>query len=111
MGTTVGWVQLKTKHREVLQSQAWLDNKLMNAAQTLLHPHIRGLQDTLLQYNNTFDVPADDFIQWLNLGGCYWITISTLGCLPSVVRVYDNMKMVLYTTFPKQNHSQPHTHR
>ena len=44
--------------REVLESGSWLNDNIVSAAQSLMkshHPHIGGLQNTILQRSNTFD--------------------------------------------------------
>ncbi len=65
------------------------------------HPHINGLQDTLLQVNNAFDVHTGEFVQCLVVGRCHWTVVSNIGCLPSVVRVYDSMNMQLSSSAKK----------
>ena len=101
---TVGSTTLTTKHKEDLESSNWLDDKLMHAAQQLLqqqHPHVRGLQDTIQQLTHTFDVHTGEFVQCLCLGSVHWITVSTIGCLPSVVHVYESMNMPLSSSVKK----------
>ena len=67
----------------------------MHATQQLLkkqHPHVGGLQNTLLQSTGTFDIQKNcEFVQCLNLGSSHLITVSTIGCPPEVIRVYDSL--------------------
>ena len=70
----------------------------MYAAQQLLHqqhPDVLGLQDPLLQRTHTFNIQRGQFVQCLNVADSHWITVSSIGCPPSVVRVYDSMAMPL----------------
>lgn len=67
---------------QILQSQSgWLTDKHMNAASKLLlkeHPN-NGLQDTLLQQNRSHEVPDGEYVQFMHVDGCHWITISNIG--------------------------------
>ena len=55
------------------------------------YPHIRGLEDTSLGETLAFTIQRGEFVQVLNVSGCHWITISTIGCQQGVVNVYDSI--------------------
>ena len=93
------WVSIKEiklthQDRETLNSQEWLNDNHISAAQYLLkkqHPEMSGLQPPMLQYTQTFDVRHNsEFVQCLNLANSHWIMVSTAGCVPGVVNVYDS---------------------
>ena len=50
---------------------------------------------------HTFEVQGGEFVQILNLGGNHWITISTVGCMPAHVQVFDSMHMELTSSVKK----------
>ena len=54
-------------------------------------PHIGGLQDTAIAETLSFDVQRREFVQVLNVSGCHWVTVSTIGCQPGVVKIYDSI--------------------
>ena len=80
-------------------------------AQRLLkkqHSQMCGLHDPMLQYMQTFDVYHNhEFVQCLNVFNNHWITISTVGCVPLVVNVYDSLHVELTTSLKKKNYSKP----
>ena len=63
---------------------------------------MRGLQNTLLGCTLSFDVIKNEFVQVLHSGGNHWLTVSTIGCKPSVVKVYDS----LFSELPTQTKEQ-----
>ena len=86
----------------ILQKEnEWLVDDHIDHAQGLLleqFPNMHGLQNRMLF--GTPDAclvgtPACDFVQILNLGGNHWICVSTLGCAPGHIDIYDP----LYTGF------------
>ena len=110
--TCVGSVALTLGDRESLKSNSWLCDRLISAAQQLLHkqhPHIGGLQDPILQKTNTFEPQTGEFVQCLNVRNNHWITVSTVGCTPGVVRVYDSLRMGLTSSLKKAIADMLHT--
>ena len=97
------WVQaddiiLSEMDEKDIISGGWLSDNVINICQNLLrqqHPHIGGLQSTVLAENFSMEPQAGEFVQILNVGGCHWITISTIGRPPSTVKVYDSLPMKL----------------
>ena len=63
---------------------------------------VPGLQSTLLSQTLAFDVMREEFVQVLHSGGSHWLAVSTIGCLPSTVKVYDS----LYSELPIQTKEQ-----
>ena len=70
----IGDIILFPEDRKLLESGGWLNDKHINAAQTLLkvqHSHISSLQNTLLQQIDGFQVQGNKvFVQCLNLQIC-----------------------------------------
>ena len=106
----IGSSLLYASDKNVIEDpKGWLTDEIMYCAQQLLknkYPHISGLQCSSLQLTRTFDVHASkEFIQCLNLGGSHWITLSSIGCEPATVRVYDSMNLRLSSTLIKLPYS------
>ncbi len=62
---------LDRKHGDILLSNDWLDDKLVNAGQALikeLFPNVCGLQDVSLGQTLAFDVMKEGFVQVLHTG-------------------------------------------
>ena len=55
------------------------------------YPNVKGLQDTLLQQNFSWDIPTSEFVQVLHVNGNHWITISNIGVSDNSVNVYDSL--------------------
>ncbi len=88
-----------------MSKTGWLTDNIINATQKLLqkqYPAMPGLQETLLGKTLTFDVMEDEFVQVLHSGGCHWVAVSTVGCPPSTVVMYDS----LYSSLPLQMKEQ-----
>ena len=98
-------VHMLTFCRKILESSSkWLTDNIINATQELLrrkYPML-GLQNTLLSYTLAFDVMTEEFVQVLHSGGNHWLAVSTIGCPPSTVKVYDS----LYSELPTQTKEQ-----
>ena len=80
--------------REALQSKTtWLSENILNAGQFLLQSKYGtpGLQHTGLGDTLNFEVMEKEFVQVLHSGGNHWLVISTIGCPPGIVKVYDSM--------------------
>lgn len=72
----------------------WLSDAVITASQKLLKesfPHTGSLQPTILGQNLTFEVQRTEFVQILHVNGCHWLTISTIGCHDSEVKIYDSL--------------------
>ena len=91
--------------RKILESSSkWLTDNIINATQELLRRNypVPGLQSTLLSHTLAFDVMREEFVQVLHSGGSHRLTVSTIGCPPSTVKVYDS----LYSELPTQTKEQ-----
>ena len=89
-----GKMVLTTTQHQILSSTRWLDDSLMNMGQIMLlqqHPHINGLQNVLLGQKFAFNPQAEEFVQILHENENHWITVSTIGCPPSTINVYDSL--------------------
>ena len=61
---------------------AWLNNKhILTCSQQLKSqfPEVDGLQDTLLQANNTWTIPSSEYVQVIHADNNHWLTISNMG--------------------------------
>ena len=101
----IGITSLLEDDKKLLTGCGWLTDNIMFAALQLLHqqhPDISGLQDPALQITRTFDVQGSrEFIQCLNMSGCHWITISTVGCDPATIKIYDSSNLMLTSTLKR----------
>ena len=69
-----------------------------------------GLQPPTLQYTQMFDVHhSSEFVQCLNLANNHWITVSTVGCVPGVVNVYDSLHLGLSSSLKRTIANLLHT--
>ena len=72
----------------------WLNCEIIQTAHVLLqelNPAIEGLQRTTLGPCRNFDVVTGEFIQILNTGSDHWVCVSSIGCLPGRVNLYDSL--------------------
>ena len=83
------------RQKAILSSpRAWLDDELINAAQYMLreqHPLIGGFQSTLLGDCLAMTAPTSEVVQILLICNDHWVAISTVGCQPSTVKVFDSL--------------------
>ena len=103
----VGDIRLTLQDEKDLGSRShhWLNDRHITAAQHLLkqqHPAVSGLQPTTLQLTRTFDVHRNrEFVQCLNVSSNHWVTVSTIGCPPGSINVYDSMHLGPSTSLKK----------
>ena len=72
----------------------WLTGDIIKSAQVLIkqvNPLIEGLQRPTLGRVRRFDVVAGEFIQILHTGSDHWVCVSSIGCQPGVVNLYDSL--------------------
>ena len=86
---------LTVEDKQILRDpSAWLTDNLIDAGQILLRKQygdrVSGLQDVVKARTLSMDVEPDEFIQILNKSDSHWFTISTIGCQPGVVNVFDS---------------------
>lgn len=87
-------MKLTDDERKILNSQAWLNDKLINAGHQMLKSQygdlVSGLQDVTRSRTLTMDVETGEFVQILNKSDCHWFTISTFGCKHGEIKIYDS---------------------
>lgn len=69
-----------------------LEDKIIGAAQKLIlskFPSPNGLRSTLLQ--DCIGVWVNNYVQIFHCRSNHWITVSTLGCQPGEIKVYDSL--------------------
>lgn len=72
----------------------WLTGDIIQYAQVLIkevNPAIEGLQRPILGRVRNFDVVSSEFIQILHTGSNHWVCVSSLGCQPGYVHLYDSL--------------------
>ena len=93
--TQCNGVPLTAEHKTILQSkEKWLDDTIITAAQSLLHkqfPYIEGFQKPFLGTQLAMEPQAGEFVQILCVRNSHWICVSTVGCKPSTVNVYNSL--------------------
>ena len=79
--------------RNILRSNKWLDDTLIDLGQRMLQQqfqYIDGFQSVVLAEKFALIPQLGEFIQVLNVANNHWIMISTVGCPPSTIDVYDS---------------------
>lgn len=91
----IGKTKLTEEDRNILFSGDWLNDRHIDAAQEMLHqqhPEISGFQSCPMFYTKTYDIQrGKKFVQIIHVNENHWITVSTVGCVPGNVKVYDTM--------------------
>ena len=100
----VDGIKLNKTQKDILSSTGWLDDKIVNAAQSLLRKQfgLAGLQNTTLGYTLTYDIMRKQFVQILHNGQNHWLTVSTIGLQSSYINIFDNMYSTLSSFFKDQ---------
>ena len=83
---------LYNEQKVILQQRLWLDNIIINAAQTLLQhqfPHVEGLQSTLLVAANKCNMLGGGAIQIMHIQTNHWMCIQ-VSQDKSIVQVYNS---------------------
>ena len=90
------WVKLTEKHFGIIAGRlegGWLDDDIINDAQMLIkqcNNLISGFQQTALGVFLNFEIMTSEFIQILNTGQHHWVCVSSIGCAPGVVNLFDS---------------------
>ncbi|CAH3184903.1 unnamed protein product, partial [Porites evermanni] len=82
----------ESDYQIILNPLGWLNCDIIHMAQVLLHeakPSIEGFQRPTLGPARNFDVVSAEFIQLLHTGNDHWVCISSIGCVPGYVNLYD----------------------
>ena len=99
-------LDLHISDKDLLEADGtWLKDCHINAAQKLIHeqfPSISGLADTLLLSLGTWGCSPENAVQIIHVDGNHWICVSTIGCPPGTIDVYDS----LYSHLPAGGHEQ-----
>ena len=56
-----------------------------------VNPLLEGLQRPTLGCVRNFDVVSGEFIQMLHTGSDHYVCVSSIGCLPGKVGLYDSL--------------------
>jgi len=82
----------------LLNETAWLTCTVIDAAQKLLkalpNNHYSGFQSVAVGLTMQFEMLETEFVQILHCNSGHWVTVSTIGCKPSEVMVYDSLYSV-----------------
>ena len=96
-------ITLTQEDRDDILSGEWLNDSVINAAQSLLKYDpgllpVGSLQNTLLIVIRQCDIVCDESVQILHSGGNHWITISTVdqsavgqSAEQLTVKIYDGL--------------------
>ena len=86
---------LNDSHYEIINSPSgWLDCAIIQQAQILLknaNPLIESFQRATLGPIRNFDIVTSEFIQILHTGHMHWVCVSSIGCTPGIVKLYDSL--------------------
>ena len=72
----------------------WLTGDIIQSAQVLIkqvNPALEGLQRPILGRVGNFDVVSGEFVQILHTGSDHWVCVSSIGCQPGLVNLYDSL--------------------
>ena len=94
------WIEvlgLKNTDKCLLQGSYWLNDRLINAAMTLMRnetyeKNIGGLQDVIIAEDQGFRCSdsGQGFVQIVHVRGNQWVTVSNLLNTPGITCVYNN---------------------
>ena len=78
----------------ILSINGWLHCSIIQQAHVLLqevNPMIEGFQRPTLGPIRNFTIMTGEFIQILHTGNQHWVCVSSVGCLPGMVNLYDSL--------------------
>ena len=78
----------------IMSPHCWLDGAIIHSAQVLLqkiNPLIEGFQRPTLGPVRNFSVVSGEFVQLLHTGQDHWVCISSVGCPPGTVKLFDSL--------------------
>ena len=99
--TWLSKLNLTKSDREILRSDAWLNDNIIHAAQSLLREQTKGSvfgwRSTQCAKNYSFKpIPSrSPFVQVLHVAECHWVVVSNVdpkegGCFTNSVAYYDS---------------------
>ena len=97
-------IRLHKTHKQILSTSQWLDDDIITVCQHLLkehHPLVGGLQPVVLAEKLAMQPELGEFVQILNAGRSHWMTVSTIGCAPGEINIYDSLHLKLSSTNKK----------
>ena len=56
-----------------------------------INPSIEGFQHPTLGPVQNFAVVSGEFVQLLHTGHNHWVCVSSIGCLPGTVKLFDSL--------------------
>ena len=74
----------------IMSPHGWLDGAIIHSAQRI-NPLIEGFQRPTLGPVRNFAVVSGEFVQLLHTGHNHWVCVSSIGCLPGTVRLFDSL--------------------
>ena len=98
-------LDLDRNDKEILETNGWLSDKHICAAQTLFKrqfPHMDGLQPPTLSQTGTWPIVTSEGVQILNENNNHWLCVSTVGCPANVINLYDSTKRKAAPTIIRQ---------
>ena len=78
----------------IINPTGWLDCDIIQQAHVLLqleNQAIAGFQRPTLGPVRNFDVVSGEFVQILHTGNNHWVCISSIGCVPGYVNLFDSL--------------------
>ena len=94
-GAKIGIYPLTFQHKRILQTPGmWLDDEIVAATQHLLslqYPAVGGLQPPVVVTSLGMEPQTHEFVQVVNASNNHWIVLSTIGCQPSSINIYDSL--------------------
>ena len=104
-GTCEWTMGMLLEDKEVLTTDGWLNDRIINASQHLIaeaFPAVDGFQDMTLGETLAFGTKQLPFIQVLHISHGHWVTASNYGCDVGEIDVYDSMSPALSTSLKQQ---------
>ena len=78
----------------IISPHGWLDGAIIHSAQLLLqkiNPLVEGFQRPTLGPVRNFSVVSGEFVQLLHTGQDHWVCVSSIGCPPGTVILFDSL--------------------
>ena len=85
---------LSAEDKRLIEMGNWLTDKHITAAQMLLqkhHPKVDGLQSPTLAQTGGWNILVSEGVQILNDSNKHWVCVSTIGCSPNTIDLYDSL--------------------
>ena len=106
------WIEvlgLKISDKRLLEDGYWLNDRLINAAMSLLRnetyeKNIGGLEDVIIAEDQGFHCSdsGDGFVQIVNVRGNHWVTVSNMLHKDPITCIYDSFQALNVKTKEKK---------